>query len=186
MASKKNHSIEELVEQWAKEQLKGIKLYLKTDFINPQIEKALKTAPSKKGGKGPNYPDIKCMIPTGEGDIPVMIEVKGDPNYTNIDKYAVNGAVHYANAIVRHTNYKEVLAIGVNGYEEETGEIFYEVSAWFLSRRNLFIPKEIGRYSDLSFLLEMFREELFKHLAEINLTEAEIERQKSGRIAYCG
>ena len=200
MASKKNHSIEELVEQWAKEQLKGIKLYLKTDFINPQIEKALKTAPSKKGGKGPNYPDIKCMIPTGEGDIPVMIEVKGtkgalikldeetglpanttkkgDPNYTNIDKYAVNGAVHYANAIVRHTNYKEVLAIGVNGYEEETGEIFYEVSAWFLSRRNLFIPKEIGRYSDLSFLLEMFREELFKHLAEINLTEAEIERQK--------
>ena len=106
MASKKNHSIEELVEQWAKEQLKGVKLYLKTDFINPQIEKALKTAPSKKGGKGPNYPDIKCMIPTGEGDIPVMIEVKGtkdalikldeetglpanttkkgDPNYANL------------------------------------------------------------------------------------------------------
>lgn len=201
MASKQSHSIEELVEQWAKEQLKGIKLYYKTDFINPQIEKALKTAPSKKGGKGPNYPDIKCMIPTGEGDIPVMIEVKGtkgalikldeetgvpanttkkgDPNYANIDKYAVNGAVHYANAIVRHTNYKEVLAIGVNGYKEETGEIVYEVSAWYLSRQNLFIPKEIGRYSDLSFLLEMFREELFKHLAEINLTEAEIERQKS-------
>ena len=201
MASKQNHSIEELVEQWAKEQLKGIKLYYKTDFINSQIEKALKTAPSKKGGKGPNYPDIKCMIPAGEGDIPVMIEVKGtkgalikldketglpdnttkksEPNYANIDKYAVNGAVHYANAIVRHTNYKEVLAIGVNGYKEETGEIVYEVSAWFLSKKNLFIPKEIGHYSDLSFLLAMFREELLKHLAEINLTEAEIEQQKS-------
>jgi len=117
MASKQKHSIEEIAEQWAKEQLKGIKLYAKNDFINSQIEKALKTAPSKKGGKGPNYPDIKCMIPTAEGDIPVMIEVKGmedalikndeetglpdnetkkgEPNFANISKYAVNGAVHY-------------------------------------------------------------------------------------------
>ena len=34
MASKQKHSIEEKVEQWAKEQLKGIKLYAKNDFIN--------------------------------------------------------------------------------------------------------------------------------------------------------
>ena len=70
-------SIEETVEQWAKEQLKEIKLYPKTDFINPQIEKALKTEPSKKGGSGANYPDIKCLLATADGDIPVMIEVKG-------------------------------------------------------------------------------------------------------------
>ncbi len=200
MASKQKHSIEEIVEQWTKEQLKGIKLYAKNDFINSQIEKALKTAPSKKGGKGANYPDIKCVIPTAEGDIPVMIEVKGtkgalirtdketdlpdnetkkgEPNFANISKYAVNGAVHYANAIVRHTTYKEVIAIGVNGYEEEAG-IVYEVSAWYLSRQNLFIPKEIGRYSDLSFLLNAYRQELLKQLAEINLTDAEIEQQKS-------
>ena len=44
MANKKR-SIEETVEQWAKEQLKDIKLYPKTDFINPQIEKALKNYP---------------------------------------------------------------------------------------------------------------------------------------------
>ena len=201
MANKQTHSIEEIVEQWAKEQLKGIKLYAKNDFINAQIEKALKTAPSKKGGKGPNYPDIKCIIPTADGDIPVMIEVKGmegaliklneetglpdnvtkkgEPNFTNIAKYAVNGAVHYANAIVRHTNYKEVLAIGVNGYKDETDEIVYEVSAWYLSRRNLFIPKEIGRYSDLSFLLKKYQQTLLKQLANIDLTEEEIEQQKS-------
>lgn len=201
MANKQTHSIEEIVEQWAKEQLKGIKLYAKNDFINAQIEKALKTAPSKKGGKGPNYPDIKCIIPTADGDIPVMIEVKGmegalikldeetglpdnvtkkgEPNFTNIAKYAVNGAVHYANAIVRHTNYKEVLAIGVNGYKDETDVIVYEVSAWYLSRRNLFIPKEIGRYSDLSFLLKKYQQTLLKQLANIDLTEEEIEQQKS-------
>ena len=73
----KKSSIEETIEQWAKEQLKGLKLYPKTDFINPQIEKALKTEPSKKGGKGANYPDIKCLLTTANGDIPVMIEVKG-------------------------------------------------------------------------------------------------------------
>ena len=50
MASKHNHSIEELIEQWAKEQLKGIKLYHKTDFINSQIEKALKTVASVRSG----------------------------------------------------------------------------------------------------------------------------------------
>ena len=201
MANKQTHSIEEIVEQWAKEQLKGIKLYAKNDFINAQIEKALKTAPSKKGGKGPNYPDIKCIIPTADGDIPVMIEVKGmqdaliklneetglpdnvtkkgEPNFTNIAKYAVNGAVHYANAIVRHTTYKEVLAIGVNGYKDETDEIIYEVSAWYLSRKNLFIPKEIGRYSDLSFLLKKYQQTLLKQLANIDLTDEEIEQQKS-------
>ena len=201
MANKRTHSIEEIVEQWAKEQLKGIQLYAKNNFINAQIEKALKTAPSKKGGKGPNYPDIKCIIPAADGDIPVMIEVKGmkdaliklneetglldnvtkkgEPNYTNIAKYAVNGAVHYANAIVRHTTYKEVLAIGVNGYKDETDDIVYEISAWYLSRKNLFVPKEIGRYSDLSFLRKKYQQTLLKQLANIDLTEEEIEQQKS-------
>ena len=34
----------------------------------------------------------------------------GTPNYNNIQKYAVNGAVHYANAIIDYTNtYKEAM-----------------------------------------------------------------------------
>ena len=40
--AKKTSSIEESVEQWAKEQLKGVKFYPKANFINPQIEKTLK------------------------------------------------------------------------------------------------------------------------------------------------
>lgn len=194
-------SIEETIEQWAKDQLKGIKLYPKTDFINPQIEKALKTEPSKTGGKGGNYPDIKCFLATADGEIPVMIEVKGEkgalvklniesnvpenqtkkgePNYTNINKFAVNGAVHYANAILRHTTYKEVLAIGVNGHEDATNAITYEISVWYLSRQNLFIPKEVARYSDLSFLLPKHQQTLLWRMANIGLTDEEIEQQKS-------
>ena len=80
--AKKKSSIEEIVEQWAKEQLKGIKLYPKTDFINPEIEKALKSEPSKSGGKGANYPDLKCLLSTPNGVIPVMMEVKGTAGYS--------------------------------------------------------------------------------------------------------
>lgn len=202
MRKKQIHSIEEIVEQWAKEQLKGVKLYPKTDFINSQIEKSLKTAPSKKGGTGTNYPDIKCLLHTANGDIPVMIEVKGikgvlikrdtdsqipdnnikkngEPNFTNIAKYAVNGAVHYANAILRHTTYKEVIAIGVNGYEESEGEIKHEVSVWYISRENLFVPKEVALYSDLSCLLPQHQQSFLKRIANIGLTKEEIEQQKS-------
>lgn len=199
--AKKTSSIEESVEQWAKEQLKGIMLYPKTNFINPQIEKALKSEPSKSGGKGTNYPDIKCLLSTPNGEIPVMIEVKGkkdalikrdndselpdnltkkgEPNYTNIAKYAVNGAVHYANAILRNTTYKEVIAIGVNGYEETVSGTVYEVSVWYISRQNLFIPKEVALYSDLSFLLPKHQKNLLDKIANIGLSDEEIEQQKS-------
>lgn len=199
--AKKTSSIEESVEQWAKEQLKGLRLYPKTDFINPQIEKALKSNPSKTGGKGANYPDIKCLLSTPNGEIPVMIEVKetkdalikrdndselpdnltkkGEPNYTNIAKYAVNGAVHYANAILRNTTYKEVIAIGVNGYEETVSGTVYEVSVWYISRQNLFIPKEVALYSDLSFLLPKHQKNLLDKIANIGLSDEEIEQQKS-------
>ena len=190
-----------MVELWVKEQLKGIKLYPKTDFINPQIEKALKTEPSKTGGKGANYPDIKCFLSSTDGDIPVMIEVKGtkdalvklntesnvpdnltkkgEPNFTNIAKYAVNGAVHYANAIMRHTTYKEVLAIGVNGYKDSLENIIYEVSVWYLSRKNLFYPKKVAQYSDISFLQPTHQHTLLELIANIDLTEEEIEKLKS-------
>lgn len=198
--AKKISSIEESVEQWAKEQLKEIRIYPKTDFINPQIEKALKTEPSKKGGKGANYPDIKCLLQTDDGDIPVMIEVKGtkgdlvklDANSqipdnltkkgepsTNIAKYAVNGAVHYANAILRHTSYKEVIAIGINGYINAANETIYEISVWYLSRQNLFYPKEVASYTDLSFLQPKHQHLLLERIANIDLTEEEIERLKS-------
>ena len=57
-------SIEEQVENHCKEQLRSIKTYTKTESINPEIDEALRTAPSKKGGKSKNYPDIKCFIET--------------------------------------------------------------------------------------------------------------------------
>ena len=175
MASRKKHSIEERVEDWCKQQFKGQKYYTKTESINPEIEDAIRKAPSKKGGSGSNFPDIKCFIQTASmRRIPVMIEVKGtkgdfikldtnsnidnkkkdnEPNYTNIAKYAVNGAIHYAHAILNFTeSYKEVVAVGVNGFEDTCG-LTTEIGVYYVSKDNLFVTKRVGDFLDLSFLL---------------------------------
>ena len=152
-------SIEEKIEDIAKAQLKDCKAYTKTESINPEIDEALKKAPSKSGGKGNNYPDIKLFLTTKTNrKIPVMIEVKGkqgdlvkttetdeidNSKSANIQKYAVNGAVHYANAIIKHTqSYKEVIAIGFNGYED-AGEIRTELGVYYVSANNFCIPKKV-------------------------------------------
>ena len=190
-------SIEEQVEDIGKQQLSKIKYFTKTEMINEEIEKALKTAPSKTGGIGTNYPDIKTFIQTKNmRKIPVMIEVKGlkgsliklntkgeidnktkdgNVNYTNINKYAVNGAIHYANAIINYTSsYKEVVAIGMNGYYEGN-EIKTELGVYYVSSDNFLIPKKIGNYSDLTFLLPEHVDSFIEKIDMVNLTEEEIE-----------
>lgn len=192
-------SVEEQIEDWAKIHLNNIKYYTKTEKINDEIENALKSAPSKRGGKGTNYPDIKLFIQTKEmKKIPVMIEVKGTkgsliktnteneidnvtkegkPNYTNINKYAVNGAIHYANAIINYTeSYKDVIAIGINGYKE-TDALKVELKVYFVSTRNYSIPKEVGKYTDLSFLQPENINDFIENIKQLDLTPEEIEQK---------
>lgn len=201
MAKKSNHSIEEKVEDWCKRQLSAIRYYTKTEEINPEIGNALRKAPSKNGGDGRNYPDIQCFIDTPQIErIPVMIEVKGrkgdliksddhgeilntntkgEPLYSNIAKYAVNGAIHYAKAILDYTeSYDKIIAIGVNGYNLTDGTIKYEIGAYYMSKNNLFVPKKIAEYTDLSFLLPQNIEQLLDNIANLSLTEEEIEAKK--------
>lgn len=192
-------SIEEQVEDIAKKQLSEIKYYTKTEVINSEIEKALKIAPSKSGGSGKNFPDIKLFIETKDlRYIPVMIEVKGkkgdfiklnssgeienktkdgSPHFNNINKYAVNGAIHYANAIIEHTeSYKEVIAIGINGYYQ-SDKIKLELGVYYVSAENYFIPKKIDDYGDLTFLLPNNIDELIDKITNLNLTSEEIEKK---------
>ncbi len=195
-------SIEEQIEDIAKKQLDVIKVkyFTKTESINSEIDEALKKAPSKNGGDGCNYPDIKLFLQTKEGrKIPVMIEVKGSigsliklnemgeidnikkdgtPNYANIKKYAVNGAVHYANAIVDCTeSYSEVIAIGINGYKDATKETITEFGVYYISRDNFLLPKKIDQYNDLSFLKKDCLDELVEKIDSLNLSEEEREKR---------
>ena len=192
-------SIEEQIEDWCKKQFKGQKYYTKTETVNAEIASALEKAPSKQGGAGKNFPDLKCLITADDGKrIPVMIEVKGrkgdlikatcgevdnynkkgEPNYQNIAKYAVNGAVHYAHAILNFTEtYNEVVAVGVNGYEEANKKV-YEVDVWYISKDNLFVPKHVGQYEDLSFLNAANTSAFIQTLHSLSLTPEELEERK--------
>lgn len=201
MAKKSQSSIEEQVEFWCKSQLQNkARVYAKTEPINSEIEKALKVAPSKKGGAGNNYPDLKCFIETASvRRIPVMIEVKGtkgdlvkivngeiansnakgEPLYNNISAYAVNGAVHYAHAILNYTeSYSEVVAVGVNGYNLPDGKTKYEVEVYYVSKENLFVPIRVGDFSDLSFLFPEYVEDFVKKIDLLQLSDEEIDKQK--------
>lgn len=190
-------SVEEKVEDLAKKQLGSTKYYTKTEGINSEIESALRQAPSKKGANGGNYPDIKLFIQTGTlRKIPVMIEAKGKkgdlvkfaddgtienrkkdgtPSLTNIAKYAVNGAVHYCNAILDYTtSYEETIAVGINGYEE-SGKLVFESEAYYIAKKNSYIPKKIGNFSDLSFLKSSNINNLITIIDNLSLTPEEIE-----------
>lgn len=153
-------SAEERVEDYFKQQLDviGVRRYSKTERINYNITKALETASSKSGGAGRNYPDIQVMLDNGKGrQIPVMMEVKGtmghlekkdkngliasDPK--SVMGYAVNGAVHYGNAILAHSNhYEEVLVIGLNGFDDGTNGVIghTEVKAYYMAKKNGGVP----------------------------------------------
>ncbi len=189
----KNKSIEEIIEDIAKKQLSGIKYYTKNESITSEIDNALRTAPSKNGGDGSNFPDIKLLIETkSKRYIPIMIEVKGtqnkliktsldgqienklkdnSPHFPNIKNYAVNGAIHYAEAIINFTeSHKEVIAIGINGYKREDNKIVTELGVYYISSNNFFIPKKIGEYSDLSFLQAKNIDDFISEIDNINLT----------------
>ena len=68
------------------------------------------------------------LVTTYEKDGPISkktglpTHLAGDSNYSAITDYATNGAIHYANAIIKHSDYKEIIAIGINGFGEENGE----------------------------------------------------------------
>ena len=195
-------SIEERIEDQAKKQLSNgrVKYFAKTESINHEIDHALALAPSKSGGTGKNYPDIKVFVTLEDmRNIPVMIEVKGKkgdlikldsignidnatkdgkPNYNNISKYAVNGAIHYANAILMNTkSYKECVAVGINGYEENN-ELKTEIKVYYISQNNLLVPKEVGHFSDLSFLFPDHVYEFVSLIDTLDLTNEELERKQ--------
>lgn len=186
-------SFEEKVEDFAKRQLdkSKVRYFTKTESINAEIDDALKNYNSKSGGNGNNYPDIKVLIEHNGRVIPVMIEVKGKKDRLSkfaadgsidmsknsfIEKYALNGAFHYAKAIFEETDsYKKVIFIAVNGYEENK-DFKTEFEVYYLSDENLGVPKKLS-YSDLSFLATKNLDELFEKIDSLSLTDEEKEKR---------
>ena len=195
----KVRSYEEETEQKIKSYLENnkIEFFYKSDETNSQIDSALENYFSKGGGTGKNFPDIKMLLSLDTRHLPVMIEVKGardklakfdeydriqmlnekgNPHFSNIKQYALNGAVHYANAILKGSNYKECLAIGISGYKENDEILKIDYAVYYLSKKNLNFPKKVADYIDLSFLKGQYKKEFFKKLDELYLTDNDKEQ----------
>jgi len=103
----------------------------------------------------------------------------GEANYSSVVNYAVNGAIHYANAILDSNAYNEVIAIGINGTELNVdGSVKNsECKAYYISTKNNRLPKHIMELDDdLSLLKFSNSEKLCEILDKLILTEKEIEQ----------
>ena len=190
--------IAELGNEWL--QKYGLNYKLEQEELNDEIDKALSNYFSKSGGLGANRPDVKLLIRDKNLNYyPVLIEYKGykdklvkfdehgqvanktaknKPNFTNIKTYAVNGAMHYANALLHHTSYKDIIAIGMTGYKDETGKIEYEIGVYYVSKSNLGAGQEVGKYSDFSFLAPENFDDFIEKVKKLNLPQEELSRIK--------
>lgn len=203
--SKSKKSIEpniaDLANNWLKEYQLDYKLEQET--LNTEIDKALADYFTKSGGKGGNRPDAKLLIQDSQLNFyPILIEYKGERgklvkldengqvenktkknehNFKNISGYAVNGAVHYANAILHHTSYTDIISIGMTGYRDENNEIRYEIGVYYVSKSNFGIGQKVGEFSDFSFLKQENFDQFIEQVRLLSLSQEEIDRLKEQR-----
>lgn len=108
---------------------------------------------------------------------------KNEPNFKNIKDYAVNGAIHYANAILHHTSYTDVIAIGITGQKDERGVLKTQTGVYFVSKSNLGLGQKVGEFGDLSFLKASNFDKFAKTLKTLNLNRDELEKSnKSAKM----
>lgn len=194
-------SVEEKVEEYYKAQLDKLHIrhYGKTEEINSSITKALKEADSKSGGSGNNYPDIQLLLQNStRRDIPVMIEAKGTKNKLEklskdgnielkstgknpnsvVQKYAVNGALHYGLAILDEGTYNEVIIIGINGTKLKDSVLSDpEIKAYYVAQKNGKIPKEINNF-DFSQMKNENLDSFYSVIDRLLLNDKELEQLK--------
>jgi hypothetical protein len=106
---------------------------------------------------------------------------KNEPNFKNINSFAVNGAVHYANALLHHTSYTDIIAIGMTGYKDETGKIQHEIGVYYVSKSNLGAGQRVDDYSDFSFLAPKNFDAFIEKVKTLQLSQEELDKLKEQR-----
>ena len=201
MAKSIEPNITELGNGWLKSYSLDYKL--EQESLNTEIDKALSEYFTKNGGTGANRPDAKLLLQDKNLNyFPVLIEYKGhngklekldvygrvenrtqksQPNFKNINGFAVNGAVHYANALLHHTSYTDIIAVGMTGYKDEAGNIQHEIGAYYVSKSNLGAGQKVGTYTDLSFLSPKHFDKFIEKVKNLNLSPSELDHLKQQR-----
>lgn len=200
-----NKSIEPQIADMANGWLKEYKLdyKLEQESLNNEIDTALNEYYSKSGGKGGNRPDAKLLLQDKNLNYyPILIEYKGykdklvkldsngqvenrnsknEPILNNINSYAVNGAVHYANALLHYTSYTGIISIGMTGYKDERNQIKYEIGVYYVSKGNFGIGQKVDDYTDFSFLKKENFDEFIEKVKRLQLSQEEIEKLREKR-----
>ena len=169
----KIQSVEPNVADLANGWLKSYKLdyKLEQESLNTEIDQALNDYYSKNGGVGGNRPDAKLLLQDKNlGNYPILIEYKGykdklvkldvdgkvanktsknQPDFKNINSYAVNGAVHYANALL-HIRAIPIL-LPSDDWLKTMPENWNMKSLYYVSKSNFGIGQKIDEYTDFSF-----------------------------------
>lgn len=205
MAKEKIQSVEpdiaDLANGWMKSY--GLDYKLEQASLNTEIDKALDEYYSKSGGSGGNRPDVKLLLQDKNMNYyPVLIEYKGykdklvklddngqvenrntknEPIYKNINSYAVNGAVHYANALLHYTSYTDIIAIGITGYKDENGKLLYSMGVYYVSRSNYGVGQKIDDYTDLSFLKTENFDSFIEKIRNLQLSPKELGKLREKR-----
>ncbi|MCY1697553.1 N-6 DNA methylase [Lelliottia sp. SL45] len=192
-------NIADLANGWLKSY--NLDYKLEQNSLNDEIDKALNDYFSKNGGVGGNRPDVKLILKDKKlNSYPILIEYKGykdklvnlnvdglvdnqtsknEPNFKNINSYAVNGAVHYANALLHHTSYTDIIAIGMTGFIDEIGKLQHEIGVYYVAKSNLGSGRKVADYSDFSFLAEENFDGFIEKVKTIQLSQQELDNLKS-------
>lgn len=205
MAQIRIQSIEPIISDLANGWLKsyGLDYKLEQESLNTEIDLALNEYFSKSGGKGGNRPDTKLLLQDKNLNFyPILIEYKGyedrlekldsngkidnrtaknEPNLKNIKNYAVNGAVHYANALLHYTSYTDIISIGMTGYKDEDGKVEYSIGVYYVSKSNLGIGQKVDDYTDFSFLKKENFDEFIEKVKNLQLSQEEVNQLKEKR-----
>ena len=176
---------------------------LEQESLNTEIDQALNEYASKSGGVGGNRPDAKLLLQDRNlAKYPVLIEYKGykdklvkldaegkvanktaknEPDYKVIRSYAVNGAIHYANALLHYTSYADVIAIGMTGYRDDEGKLQHEIGVYYVSKSNYGVGQKVDDYTDFSFLKKGNFDHFIEKVKQLQLSQEEIERLRERR-----
>ena len=209
--AKEIQSVEPNIADLANGWMKSYKLDYKLEqesIGNSEIDKALEEYFSKNGGVGGNRPDAKLLLQDKKCDYyPILIEYKGykdklvkldeeghvanktsknEPDFKNINSYAVNGAVHYANAILHYTNYTDIISIGMTGFKNDSGKLEYSIGVYYVSKSNFGVGQKVDEYTDFSFLKKENFDAFIEKVKALSLSDEEKEKLKEKREQEIG
>jgi len=201
MAQSIEPNIADLANGWLKSY--NIDYKLEQENLNTEIDKALNDYYSKNWWTGGNRPDAKILLQDKNLDYyPILIEYKwykdklikfdtnlqvenktskNEAHFKNINWYAVNGAIHYANALLHHTSYTDIIAIGMTWYKDLNWEVQHEIWVYYVSKNNLWAGQKVGEFSDFSFLKKENFDEFIAKVKLLQLSEEEITLLKDQR-----